>query len=468
MSAFKQAVQNTEEYGLTANGAATLVSSLDPVVDLFFQIGASRGKDITAEFARAYGADRGLALRCLAFARDVRGGLGERQTFRSLLSWLETNYPNDAELLIPLVPEYGRWDDLFVFQSDRLKHAAFALIDRALKDGNGLCAKWMPREGSKHSAIAKQLREFMGLTPRAYRKLVAGLTNVVETPMCARDWDSIEFGKIPSIAASRYQKAFAKNAAAAYQKYKDALASGTAKINAGAVYPYDVVKGMFNGDVQVSAAQWEALPNYLGDNRILPMVDTSGSMNCPVGGNPGMTCLDMSVSLGLYIADKQTGAFKDMFLTFHTNPTLEVLQGDIITKMKSLRRANWGGSTNIEAAFKRVLDVAVKNKVPQSEMPQYLLVLSDMEFNSFTVGQTAFQAAKSLYEAANYELPRIVWWNLNARPGNTPVRMDQQGTALVSGYSPAILKSVLGAKSFSPVDIMKETLLVERYDLIGV
>lgn len=468
MSAFKQAVQQTVTYGQTANGALTLESSLDAVVDLFFQIGASRGKDITAEFARAYGADRGMALRCLAFARDVRGGLGERQTFRSLLSWLEKNYPNDAELLLPLVPEYGRWDDLFVFTTDRLKHASYALISRALQDGNGLCAKWMPREGTKHGAVAKSLREFMGLSPRAYRKLIVGLTNVVETPMCAKDWDSIQFGKIPSLAASRYQKAFGRNAAAAYQKYKDALTQGTAKINAGAVYPYDVIKGMFNGDVQVSAAQWEALPNYLGDDRILPMVDVSASMSCGVGGNAGMSCMDMAVALGLYIADKQTGAFKDMFLTFDTNPTLEVLKGDIITKMNSMRRAKWGGSTNLEAAFRRVLDVAVQNRVPAAEMPAYMVVLSDMEFNPMTGGTTAFQRVGQMYKDAGYELPKLVWWNLNARPGNVPVRADEQGNALVSGYSPAILKAVLGAKSYSPVDIMKEALLTARYDLIGV
>lgn len=469
MSAFKQAVQNTEVFAETANGAKTLASSLNANVDLFFQIGASRGKDITPTFARAYGEDRAMAIRCLAFARDVRGGLGERQTFRSILLWLEKNYPADAELLIPLIPEYGRWDDLFVFETDRLKHAGFALFSRALQEGNGLAAKWAPREHQKSGKkLAGELAKFLNLTPTRYRKLVAGLSNTVEQKMCARQWDDIDFGKIPSLAASRYQKAFAKNAAAAYQKYKDALAAGEAKINAGAVYPYDVVKAMFNGDVKVSAAQWEALPNYLGDDLILPMVDTSGSMSCQVGGNPNMRCIDMSVSLGLYIADKQKGAFKDMFLTFDSNPKIEVLKGDIVTKMHSLRNCNWGGSTNLEGAFDEILRVAKSNKVAQADMPRYLLVLSDMEFNPMSAGTTAFETARDKFQAAGYELPKLVWWNLNARAGNVPVRADEKGNALVSGYSPAILRSVLSCKTVTPVDIMREALMIPRYDLIGV
>ena len=330
-------------------------------------------------------------------------------------------------------------------------------------------AKWAPREHQKSGKkLAGELAKFLNLNPTRYRKLVAGLSNTVEQKMCARQWDDIDFGKIPSLAASRYQKAFAKNAAASYQKYKDALAAGEAKINAGAVYPYDVVKSMFNGDVQVSAAQWEALPNYLGDSRILPMVDTSGSMSCPVGGNSNMRCLDMSVSLGLYIADKQTGPFKDMFLTFDTNPKIKVLNGDIITKMQSLRNCNWGGSTNLEAAFNELLRVATQNKVQAADMPEYLLVLSDMEFNRSNAGTTLFETAKVAFQTANYALPGILWWNLNARPGNTPVRFDEKGTGLVSGYSPSILKAILSTDmdQLSPVNIMTTALNVPRYDAI--
>jgi hypothetical protein len=477
---FKAAVANTEVYGQTANGAATLVSSLNPVVDLFFAIGASRGKDITSLFAGAYGASREHALRTIAWARDVRGGAGERETVRSLLLYLEANRPDDAELMIPFVPVYGRWDDILVFKTDRLRHAAFALIDRALKDGNALCAKWMPRKDKPaafnkgkqvHAAdkSASELRAFMGLTPKQYRKLLVNLTDVVETKMCAKEWDKIEFGKLPSLAASRYQKAFGRNAATNYEKYKQALASGEAKINAKAIFPHDVIKGMMAGDVQVSAAQWEALPNFLGDDCILPMVDLSGSMHCAVGGAPGLFCSDVAISLGLYLADKQKGAFKDMWLTFATTPKIEILNGDIISKLHQLRNGEVGYSTNVEGAFKEVLRVAIKNKVAQAEMPKYILLLSDMEFNQATGGanETLYERFRKDFAAAGYELPKIVFWNLNARAGNVPVRFDEAGTALVSGFSPAILKSILSAKAFSPEGIMLEAIMDERYNMFG-
>jgi hypothetical protein len=478
---FKAAVANTEVLGETANGAATLVSSLDPVVDLFFAIGSSRGKDLTAPFAAAYGASREHALRVLAWARDIRGGAGERDTFRKLLQYLEANRPLDAELLIPFVPVYGRWDDLFSFKTDRLRHASFALIDRALKNRDGLCAKWLPRKNKKAvfkgtvqlraaDKTQEELRKFMGLTEKQYRKLLVGLTNVVETKMCAKDWDSIEFGKIPSIAAARYQKAFGRNAADSYTKYKEALENGEAKVNASAIFPHDVVKSMFAGDRVVAKAQWEALPNFLGEDCILPMVDLSGSMNMQdIPGCTNLTAMDVAISLGLYIADKQKGAFADMWLTFAETPKIDILKGDIISKLDQMRHGEVGYSTNVEGAFKEVLRVAVKNKVTQAEMPKYILLLSDMEFNQATDGAsvTLYQQFQADFAAAGYKLPVVVFWNLNARTGNVPVRFDEAGTALVSGFSPAILKAILGAKAFTSKDIMLEAIMNLRYDVLG-
>lgn len=477
---FKAAVANTEVYGQTANGAATLVSSLNPVVDLFFAIGSSRGKDLTAPFAAAYGASREHALRVLAWARDVRGGAGERDTVRKLLQYLEANRPDDAELMIPFVPVYGRWDDLFAFKTDRLRHASFALIDRALKDRNALAAKWMPRKNKPAvfkdgkqvrpaDKTQEELMKFMGLSQKQYRKLLVGLTDVVETKMCAREWDKIEFGKIPSVAAARYQKAFGRNAADNYSKYKEALESGEAKVNASAIFPHDVVKSMFAGDRVVAKAQWEALPNFLGDDMILPMVDLSGSMHCPVAGAPNLDCMDVAISLGLYLADKQKGAFKDMWLTFADTPKISILNGDIISKLDQMRHGEVGYSTNVEGAFKEVLRVAIKNKVAQAEMPKYILLLSDMEFNQATGGAsvTLYEQFRNDFEAAGYELPKVVFWNLHARDGNVPVKFDTAGTALVSGFSPAILKSILSAKAFSPEGIMLEAIMDPRYDMFG-
>lgn len=469
MVTFAQAVQNTMQPSLTANGMLTNQSSLDPNVDLFFAIGASRGKDLTGAFARAYAAEPDVAMKILFWARDARGGAGERETFRKILRNLEVNQPESLMRNLALVPEYGRWDDLLELETPRFKLAAYDLIARALRAGNGLAAKWMPRKGE----VANELRKYLNFTPKQYRKMLVELTRVVETQMCAREWDQINYDHVPSVAANRYQKAFNKRDAVRYAAWKEGLKDGTSKVNAGVLYPYDVLKAVDHGDRAVALAQWEALPNYLGDNAILPMVDVSGSMTCQVGGQKGvgLTCMQVAISLGLYIADKQEGAFKDMWLTFTSDSHIDVLKGDLLAKINQVRR-NVGYDTNLESAFRSILQVAVQNRVPAEEMPRYLLVLSDMEFNPAWAGGVslgAFDLAQRMFEAAGYELPKLVWWNLHARPdatGNSPVRFDQRGTAMVSGFSPSIMKSILAAKNFTPRDIMLETVMSDRYQAV--
>ena len=469
MTTYSQALQNTPELSLTANGADTYASSLDANVDFFFMVGSSRGKDITAQFEKAYQNNPDLALRTLLFARDVRGGAGERQTFRDILVYLEKNHSQVIFDILPVIPFYGRWDDLLCFKTDAVRNAAFGFIAYALTEKqDGLCAKWMPRQSSKTDNTAHLLRTFMGLSPKDYRKLLVSLTNVVEQKMCAGDWTDIDFSKLPSLASARYNKAFARNAKESYDIYKEQLVSGEAKINASAVYPYDIIKTIkAGGEQEIAVAQWDALPNYLGDNFILPMVDVSGSMGCAANGTGSLSCMDVAVSIGLYLADKQTGAFKDMFLTFSANPELQILKGNLNDKLNQLQRADWGMNTDLEKAFVKVLDVAVKGNVPASEMPKYLMIMSDMEFDECTDG-TAFNTLQSRFEQAGYALPKVVFWNLNARPGNVPVTQDQENVALISGFSTNILKSVLAAKNFTPAGVMLETIMSDRYTISSV
>ena len=290
--------------------------------------------------------------------------------------------------------------------------------------------------------------------------------SVVETQMCAHQWDKIEYNHVPSVAAARYQKAFSRHDAVRYEEYKKGFETGESKIKATAVYPYDITKSVRHGDKTIAAAQWEALPNYLGDNRIIPMVDTSGSMLTPIGRNTKLTCLDVSVSLGLYIADKQQGSFKDLFLTFSHNSRLELLRGDFLSKLAQLEQADWGGNTNLESAYDEILRVAVKADLDQADLPKYLVVLTDLEFDSAMIGNRsvgAFELANNMFTSAGYQCPKIIWWNLNARAGNVPVRFDQYGSALVSGFSPSIMKSALAAENFSPISIMLETINSDRY-----
>lgn len=464
MNSFVNAVQETPVETRTINGMKTNASSMNALVDLFFAIGASRGKDMTKAFEKAIVANETLALRLLMWARDVRGGAGEREVVRKILTYMEKNHPAALERILPLIPEYGRFDDLLVFQTQAFKEKAYVIIGDALRAGNGLAAKWMPRKGP----IAVEIRNFFGMSPKQYRKSLVALTKVVEQDMCAKRWNMIEYSHVPSLAAARYQKAFNRNDPMGYAMYKSNLATGEAKINANAVYPYDVIKsGKFGGDHAVMQAQWDALPRYIGDELVLPMCDVSGSMGCPVGGNDNLSCMDVCVSLGLYLADKNTGPFKDMFLTFSATPKINVLKGDLRSKLRQLETADWGMNTNLNAAFDEILRVAVKGKVKAADMPKYLLIMSDMEFDRCTrFDDSAMQMIQRKFEAAGYEVPKIVFWNLNARAGNVPVKYNMKNVALVSGFSPSIMTAVLGAKDMSPVSVMLETLNSERYAAI--
>lgn len=459
---FATAVEQTKFESRTENGMKALQSSTNHFVDLFYKIGASRGQNIVPDFERAYQQDATLATRIALWARDVRGGAGERQLFRDILVHLENLHPEMLDKVLPHVPVFGRWDDLLVFQTSEFKALAYTLIGNALREGNGLCAKWMPRKG----AIAVELRRFYGMSPKQYRTSLVALTNVVEQKMCANDWNNINFSHVPSLAAARYQKAFMRRAKEAYSKYKEALVTGEAKINAAAVYPHDVVRSINNGDAQVALAQWEALPNYMTDAAVLPMVDVSGSMHCPVGGNCNLTCMDVSVALGLYCSDKNRGAFKDLFLTFSQNCKLEKLSGDLLNKHTQLVSSEWGMNTDLHAAFDAVLKVAVDNKVSEEEMPKYLLILSDMQFDQCSeYDDSAMEMIERKYTAAGYSIPKIVFWNLSSR-NNAPVEFNRQGVAMISGFSPAIMKSILAAKEFTPESIMLDTVNQPRYSVV--
>jgi len=471
---FVEAIKNQE--ARTANGMKARKSSANACVDLFYNIGASRGKNIVPTFTAAYVENPDLALRIAQWARDARGGSGERELFRDVLRHLELTNPEDASRLMVKVPELGRYDDLFVFNTKPLKAQAYTMLGDALRTRNGLAAKWTPRKGD----VAREIREFFGMTPKQYRKSLVALTNVVETQMCANDWDNINYSHVPSVAHARYKKAFGRHGTT-YAEYVTKLVKGEAgvKINAGAVFPYDVLKGAINSwsrksmtktELDALQAQWDALPNFIGDANVLPMVDSSGSMTCPAGGRSSksdLSCLDVAISLGLYFADKNTGKFKDTFLTFSRTPKLVNLKGNINQKIDQMNTGEVA-NTDLNKAFDLILKTAVDNSVPQAEMPQTLVIFSDMQFDQGVVhDDSAIEMIARKYQVAGYELPKVVFWNLNAAYGNAPVKFNKTGTALVSGFSPAVAKSILSGNldDFSPEAIMLKTVMVDRYAL---
>ncbi len=484
MVTFAQAVNNQE--ARTANGMKARKNSSLATVDLFNKIGASRGKNIIPDFVAAFTANKDHALRIALWARDVREGAGERQLYRDILAWLEKNDKDAAMALARKTPELGRFDDLFAFTEKETRQFAFSLIREAINAKNGLAAKWMPRKGP----VAVELRQFLGMTPKQYRKTLVNLTKVVEQQMCAKQWNEINFSHIPSVAASRYRKAFYKNSEA-FKKYVEELKKAPedrspefkdVKVNAGAVYPYDLLKGRIQatggygygraGRMTFSAteldhieAQWNALPNYVGESNVMAIVDVSGSMQTPVSKS-GLTALDVSVSLGLYFADKNKGKFKGIFMPFSGTAQLCELKGNINQKIDQMVNQQWGANTNLHAAFDLLLKVAVMNQVPQDEMPGTLMILSDMQFDQCVkFDDSAIQMIARKYEQAGYNLPKIVFWNINAY-GNAAAKFNQNGVALVSGFSPAIAKSVLAndLEDFTPENIMLKTILKDRYN----
>jgi hypothetical protein len=481
---FITALESQMNDTVTLNGAKSNKSTLNKCLDLFGKIGACRNdvKQAQRLFAFAYAENPETATRILFWARDIRGGQGEREVFRNLFKYLVEENGEIGAKLVSLVPAYGRWDDLLVLENtsawdnvlgaiqsqlniDRLNYASGQAVS--------LLAKWLPsiNASSKDSKrLGRKIAEHLGLSEREYRKVLSNLRThirIVEQAMCSKEWSVIDYSKLPSRAAFMYRKAFAKQDATRYADYLSAVEKGEAKINAGTLYPYEIVeqylyKGARND--KTIDLQWEALPNYMEGKEFngLVVADVSGSMM----GMP----MSVSISLAMYIAERNTAeVWKNKFLTFSAQPELQSIVGSTIGKrIDNLSRAAWQMNTDLMAVFKTVLDAGMKNDVPAVDMPQKLIIVSDMQFDQCCSSnkRTNFEQIQKLYRKAGYEMPQLVFWNVNSY-GDVPIKAHDTGTCLVSGCSPSILKSVLTDSVLTPVDTMNDTVYAERYDAVG-
>lgn len=481
---FITALESQMNGTVTLNGAKSNKSTLNKCLDLFGKIGACRNdvKQAQRLFAFAYAENPETATRILFWARDIRGGQGEREVFRNLFKYLVEENGEIGAKLVSLVPAYGRWDDLLVLENTSawdnvLGAIQFQLnLDRvSFKAGSAvsLLAKWLPsiNASSKDSKrLGRKIAEHLGMTEREYRKVLSNLRthiNVVEKAMCSKEWSVIDYSKLPSRAAFMYRKAFAKQDATRYADYLSAVEKGEAKINAATLYPYEIVeqylyKGARND--KTIDLQWEALPNYMEGKEFngLVVADVSGSMN----GRP----MSVSISLAMYIAERNTAeVWKNKFLTFSAQPELQSIVGSTIGKrIDNLSRAAWEMNTDLMAVFKTVLDAGMKNDVPAEDMPQKLIIVSDMQFDQCCSSnkRTNFEQIQKLYRKAGYEMPQLVFWNVNSYV-DVSIKAHDTGTCLVSGCSPSILKSVLTDSVLTPVDTMNDTVYAERYDAVG-
>lgn len=462
MNQLVNAMQKQANKTETLNGAKAYKSTKNAVLDLFSSWGGMRGKDILPLLRNAINDDLHLTLRCCLWGRDIRGGAGERDLFRtSLLHIANCGFPT-LHKLIHRIPEVGRWDDLLILHNTQYWTTVVELINQALHSGNGLCAKWMPRKG----VIAESLRKSMGMSPKQYRKTLVALTKVVETQMCNQQWDKINYEHVPSKATQLYKKAFKRHDEVRYNEYLSALAKGTKKVNAGAVYPYEIINQVI--EPKLMEAQWAAQPDYVPkDISFLPIIDCSGSMGYigtrSYNGRPAP--IDVAVSLGLYLSERNKSVFKDMFVTFSEQPTFQYVKGKLSDRIHQMSHAKWGMSTNIQAVFDKLLVLATKNKVDPSDMPTHMIIVSDMQFDSCCKNNNNQKQIMSKFKAYGYNAPILVFWNV-ADYGNKPATEHRENTILVSGFSPSIMKTLLKAdtESITPVAQMMETLMQERYN----
>lgn len=504
---FAEAMKKETEKKYTENGAlAYSTSGNGALLDFFSTCGALRSRseeDIRNKFAAAFNENAYGAFRCLFYLRNVRGGLGERRTFRICLKWLAENHPRLLFMNLQNIALYGRFDDLLCLLDTKDKSElsiysyVLSYIDKVLSEDiqkrrNNepitLLAKWLPSPNTsseKSKRYARIIYNYLGISERDYRKILSDLRSyikVTERKMSLSQWKEIEYAKVPSYAMKNYRAAFSRHDAERYSEYLKRVSSGSTKINASTLYPYDLVRQYFNSKSiyymksevdETIELLWKNLPNYVeGENNFLIMADVSGSME----GRP----METSIGLATYFAQRNTGFFKNLYMTFTNKPSfINIEDCDSLYKcIRKIKYTEMGYSTNLQAAFQKVLDTAISYSIPKEEMPKALVVISDMEIDSFFPhnsfsGSSYYSSRrysldfvdimKKRFEANGYNMPKIVLWNVEAR--NDTFLSQDDNVIFVSGQSPSVFERLCGAlEGKTAEDFMWETLNDSMYD----
>lgn len=482
---------------LTENGAVTYESTGSECLDLFGTIGALRresDQEIISRFVRAYTENADMAMKLLFFARDIRGGLGERRIFRVILNWLAVNEPASVKKNIAYIAEYGRYDDLLALLGTVCEKAALDYLKKQFdKDMTALAAgekvsllgKWLPSVNASSAETvmaAKKIVRAFGMTDAVYRKALASLRahiRILENNLREKDY-TFDYEKQPSRAMFKYKSAFMRNDRERYRSFLNRAQKGQALLHADQVCPYELVESCLKtgwywddrsfmrnitpDEKAVLNATWNAMPDYGNEENALAIIDTSGSMYCDGKPIPAAVAL----SLGLYFAEHNKGAFRNHFIEFSERPQLIEIKGKTFAdRLRYVTTFNEVADTNLEKVFDLLLDTAIKHQIPQEELPVKLILISDMEFNACVSGadKTNFEYAKRRFEEAGYRLPDIIFWNVASRNRQQPVRQNEQGIALISGATPRIFSMVAGG-NLSPYSFMLEVLESERYSRI--
>lgn len=476
-------VETTKKF--TENGATAFNSAnAGSLLDLFAMAGSlrSRPEVIPDKFRRAMIEDKGLATKLAFYTRDIRGGLGERNAAREMFKIIATEYPEIMNKNFGFIPTYGRWDDLLPLLDTPVRESVLQMIKDQLSFDIenmqrglpiSLLAKWMPSiNTSSHTSrvLANDLAKELNMTPREYRKTLSALRdhlNVVEVRMTAKDYAQIHYSEVPSNAMNRYRHAFQRNDEEGFSAFMESLRNGKAKINAGTLYPYNIIEHYVNNWCDryvdpVLEEQWKALPNYIeGENNFLIMADVSGSMT----GRPMAT----SVGLAIYFAERNKGDYHNVFMTFDSHPKLVKVKGDTLReKTTSVFTSGVGYSTNLEAAFQVILNTAVANHTRQEEMPKSLIVITDGEIDCLTK-ETEWgfvDEMKRRFKEAGYELPNLVLWNVDSRHDTFHASGFAENVQMCSGQSASVFKTLIGSVSTTPYEYMLSVLNDDRYSVI--
>lgn len=483
----------------TMNGATTYASTMTKLYDLFAQGAAMRGANEDAcvlMFKNAYEENPTMALKCLFYLRDIRGGQGERRFFRLCIKWLAIRHKDEMEQLIKYVPEYGRYDDLFELFGTPLESEMMGYIKYVIdKDEDHLVYKWMPSINTSSKNTQERGRKFaheFKMTEKEYRKMLSWgrqACHLVETLMSQNRWNEIEFNKLPSRAGLLYSKAFARREETK-ERYAAFMSSEKTTVNAGTLYPYDVVAKAIEvmrcddywrnvniplNDTNRLAANkyWDNLTDYFNGATLnaLCVCDTSGSMTSGYGSK--IAPIDVAIALSLYTAERAKGPFQNHFISFSSHPQLIETEGvDFCDKVARIYRQNLCENTNIEATFDLVLNTAIYNGLSQKDLPESLIIVSDMQFDSargaygyYSRGvetTTLMKKIEAKWHASGYKMPHLIFWNVNAASGGGNIPMeDRDGITYVSGASPSIFTSVMTGKTGQ--DLMWEALSATRY-----
>lgn len=502
----RSAIYDMSNYMLTTNGAVAYSTSGSKLVDINFAVTGLRGKgdnQISTMFRKAWAENPMLAMRWLFYVRDIRGGSGERNIFRVCLADLAKNGRDDiVNAVIKYIPEYGRWDDMWpLLNVPSVKKEVLSVMATQLKSDIqnfhdnkpiSLLGKWLPSLNTSSDTTrhyGEIIRKYLKWTPKQYRQTLSALReriDVIERKMSSQNWQAIDYEKVPSKANLIYNSAFLRHDEERRRAYLDALEKGEAKINSSVAFPHEIVHKYCSCDFwgariksydSALEAMWSSLPNIGVDNTIV-VADGSGSMTSTVPGT-SISCLEVANALAIYCAERCSGEFKNKYITFSETPRLVDLNGHNLKKNLEIALSHSEvANTNIDAVFGLILTTAKKYNMSQEDLPKQILIISDMQFDSATYcymsknarnarpTMTLFQNIQKNYELAGYEMPKLVFWNLNTRVGAIPVSQHENfPCALVSGFSVNILKMVMSQKA-NPYDILVETLMDKRYNPI--